>query len=157
MDTRINTLDSLGNQYRSWDLPSDADTRWLLEQGIPETWLYTPWPISSSTVSIDRRCFYEDPEGDRAFIFPCSDCGSIVDWIAWCPKNNRLASWLGIGFCIGDVDGIFNPATYLAGDALRIHADPIEWLKSARAGIVIVRPDLAGAYLGRVQRIVFAA
>jgi hypothetical protein len=155
VDAQVDTLDPLGDQHRSWGIPPNEDILWLLDHDIPETWLHTPWPVSSRTVSIERGCFCEDAEGDRAFIFRCTDRDTIIDLIAWHPESNRLASWLGTGFCIGDIDDIYNPATYFAGDALRVHASPIEWLKAARDGIVIARPDLAGAYLGRVQRIAF--
>jgi len=155
MSTPVDIPSPLGEQHRSWGIPADEDILWLLEQDIPETWLYTPWPISSTTVSIARGQFREDAEGDRALIFRCTDHNSIVDLIAWHPESNRLASWCGAGFCIGDIDDIFNPATYFAGDALRIHASPIEWLRADRDGIVIARPELAGVYLGRVPRIVF--
>ncbi len=64
-----------------------------------------------------------------------------------------VASWRGQAFCLGDIDDIFNPATYFAGDALRIHATPLDWLHADREGIVIVRPELAPAYLADCRRI----
>src|SRR5262249_11418165 len=126
MGIQVDIPTGLGDQHRSWGIPSDEDILWLLEQRIPESWLFTPWSISSSTVSIQRGRFHEDVEGDRAFIFRCTDCDSIVDLIAWHPESNRLASWLGAGFAIGDLDDIYNPATYFAGDALCVHRSPIE-------------------------------
>src|SRR5262245_451441 len=114
MDTQVDIPDSLGEQHRAWGIPSDEDVLWLLEQGIPETWLYTPWPILRTTVSIDHGYFCEDADGDRPLIFRCVDRDTIVDLTAWHPESNRLATWLGAGFCIGNIDDIFNPGTYFA-------------------------------------------
>ena len=68
----------------------------------------------------------------------------------------QLASWRGQAFCLGDVDDIFNPATYFDGGALRVHETPLQWLLADRDGIVIVRPDLAHAYLASCQRLAFS-
>jgi hypothetical protein len=54
------------------------------------------------------------------------------------------------------VDDIFNPATYFAGGALYVHETPLQWLLAEREGIVILRPDLARAYIANCQRLAFA-
>ena len=51
------------------------------------------------------------------------------------------------------MDDVFNPATYFAGGALRVHETPLQWLLAEREGIVILRPDLAHAYLANCQRL----
>ena len=71
----------------------------------------------------------------------------MVDLIAWQPRTDKLASWRGHAFCLGDVEDIFNPATYFAGDALGVHETPLQWLLAEREGIVILRPNLGHAYL----------
>jgi hypothetical protein len=62
-------------------------------------------------------------------------------------RTGALASWLGQAFCLGDLDDVFNPATYFADGALHVHETPLQWLVAERRGIVIVRRDLAHAYL----------
>ena len=127
----------------------------MLHQGISDTAL---WPISGATVCFDLKhgTFDLDPAGERALIFRAEDCDEVIDLIAWQPRTGQLASWRGQAFCLGDVDDIFNPATYFAGDALRVHETPLQWLLAERDGIVIVRPDLAHAYLANCQRLAFS-
>jgi hypothetical protein len=141
---------SLSSIHRSWGFPTDDELLWLLDQDVPENAL---WPISGATVHFDGIAFDLDDEGERALTFRAEDRGQVIDLIAWQPRTGKIASWRGQAFCLGDADDIFNPATYFAGDALRIHATPLDWLLANREGIVIVRPDLAPAYLSHCQRI----
>lgn len=140
----------LAAAHREWSFPNDAEILWLLAQGVSDKAL---WPISGATVRFDVATFDLDHEGERALTFCAEDRGKVIDLIAWQPRTGALASWRGQAFCLGDVDDIFNPATYFAGDALAIHATPLDWLLANREGIVIVRPDLAPAYLANCQRI----
>ncbi len=91
--------------------------------------------------------------GDQALIFKAEDRGVQTDFVAWQHRTGNHASWYGNAFCLGDQDDIFNPATYFAGDALRLHETPLDWLLAERDGIVIVRPDLVPAYLADRQRV----
>jgi hypothetical protein len=131
-------------RFSSRGFPSNDELRWLLRQGISDAAL---WPISGATVRLDGSTFALDPDGERALIFRAEDCGEVIDLIAWQPRTDKLASWRGIAFCLGDVDDIFNSATYFAGGALRVHETPLQWLRAERDGIMILRPDLAHAYL----------
>jgi hypothetical protein len=135
---------------RSWGFPNDDELAWFLDQGLSPDVL---WPISGAKVLFDGPRFSLDEEGERAFTFRALDRGKAVDLIAWNPRTGSLGSYRGQAFCLGDLDDIFNPATYFGEDALRVHATPLDWLKAAREGIVIVRPDLAPAYLSNCQRI----
>jgi hypothetical protein len=129
--------------HRSWGFPNDDDLCWLLDQGVSDEAL---WPISGATVRFDGATFDLDDEGERALTFRAEDCGKVIDLIAWQYRSEKLAAWCGQAFCLGDVDDIFNTATYFGGGALRVHATPLDWLLADRDGIVIVRPDLAPAY-----------
>jgi hypothetical protein len=140
----------LSAEHRSWGFPNDDELLWLLDQGVSGNAL---WPISGATVRFDGATFDLDHEGERALPFRAEDGGTAIDLIAWQPRTNKLASWRGQAFCLGDVDDIFNTATYFDGDALRVHTTPLDWLLADRDGIVIVRPDLAPAYLANCQRI----
>jgi hypothetical protein len=136
--------------HRDWGFPNDDELRWLLEQGVSESAL---WPISGATVRFNGGTFDLDHEGERALTFRAEDRSEVIDLIAWQPRTGVVASWRGQAFCLGDLDSILNPATYFAGDALRVHATPLDWLLSEREGIMIVRPDLAPAYLANCRRI----
>jgi hypothetical protein len=136
--------------HRLWGFPNDEELSWLLDQGVSPDVL---WPISGATVLFDGPRFSLDEEGERAMTFRALDRGKEIDLIAWNPRTGSIGSWRGQAFCLGDVDDIFNPATYFAGDALRVHATPLDWLVANRDGIVIVQPNLAPAYLANCQRI----
>jgi hypothetical protein len=117
--------------HRSWGFPNDDEILWLLDQGVSDNAL---WPISGARIRFDGATFHLDHAGERALTFRAEDRGEVIDLIAWQPRTGALASWRGQAFCLGDVDDIFNPATYFDG-------------------IVIVRPDLAPAHLTNCQRI----
>jgi len=142
---------SFAAAHRSWGFPTDDELRWLLRQGVSDAAL---WPIGGANVRFDCGTFELDNTGERVLTFQAVDCGEVIDLIAWQPQTDKLASWRGVAFCIGDVDDVFNPATYLAGGILKVHATPLQWLLADRDGIVIVRPDLAHAHLANRQRIV---
>jgi hypothetical protein len=111
-------LPSLAAEHCSWGFPTDDELRWLLRQGVNENAL---WPISGATVRFDGSTFDLDQNGVRAVIFRCYDHGEVIDIAAWSARTGQLASWRGQAFCLGDVDDIFNPATYFAGGALYVH------------------------------------
>ncbi len=115
---------------------------------------YEPWPIRSAKIVFDGLHGFDfATHGDQALIFKAEDRGVQTDFVAWEPRTGNLGSWYGNAFCLGDQDDIFNPATYFAGDALRLHETPLDWLLADRDGIVIVLPDLVPAYLADRQRV----
>jgi len=144
---------SLAAVHRSWGFPTDDELLWLLDHGVSDKAL---WPIAGTTVRFDGDTFDLDDKGERALILRATDRGEVVDLVAAAMpiQTGALASWRGQAFCLGDLDDVFNPATYFAGDALRIHPTPLDWLLADRDGIVIVRPDLAHAYLANCPRLV---
>jgi hypothetical protein len=135
--------------------PKDAELRWLLAKGITGDAMALPWPIRGSSVIFDGTVFsFADSGGDRAVIFRAEDLAATVDLIAWQPRTGQLATWLGVGFCLGNADDISNPATYFDGDSLRIHTTPLEWLKADREGIVIVQWRDAYNWLHHCRRVI---
>jgi hypothetical protein len=146
---------SLAAVHRSWGLPDDRLIRWLLDQGVRESAMLEPWPLGGARVLFDGCGFDVVPDGELAVTFRIDDCGEVLDLAAWAPRSGKMASWCGVGFAIGQ-DQIFNPASYFDGGALRVHADPLAWLKADRDGVVIVKPELTYAYLRNVRRLSFA-
>ena len=125
-----------------WDIPSDLEIAWLLQQGISEPAMITPPVVlAANVVFLDGNTFDFDAGGVRAFIFREPN-----DLIAWRPASKRVATWRSSAFALGE-DAIWNPASYFMGTALRVHRTPLEWLKADRDGIVIVKPELTHAYL----------
>jgi hypothetical protein len=140
-----------------WRVPAPnlAELRWLRGQGVSRSAILCPWPIGAANVKFDGDAFALDPNGERALTFLVEDCGEVIDIAAWQPRTGQLATWLSAAFAIGQ-EKIFNPATYFADSALRVHETPLQWLQAEREGIVIVRPDLAHAHLANCQRLAFS-
>lgn len=132
-----------------------AELEWLFAHGVAPDAMAEPWPIRSARVVFDGLHGFDfTRDGEPAIIFKAEDCGEEIDLIAWQPRTEKLASWHGNTFCLGDLDQIDNPATYFMDGALRIHADPLDWLRASREGIVVLRRDFAYAHLRFCPRIV---
>jgi hypothetical protein len=146
---------TLQDVFGSLPLPSGRVLRWLLGQGVPFDSLYG---VKAAWVTFDGAGFDFDPvmTGSPVLIFRCADNGHTPDICAWSIRHNKLATWRGAGFCIGDVDQCFNPATWFAGGGLRVHRTPLDWLKAGCDGIMILRPELCHAYLRHVPRVICA-
>jgi len=134
-----------------WDIPSDLEIAWLLQQGISEPAMITPPVVlASNVVFLDGNTFDFDAGGVRAFIFREPN-----DLIAWRPASKRVATWRSSAFALGE-DAIWNPASYFMGSALRVHADPLAWLKADRDGVCIVQAQLTYANLRHARGLSFA-
>lgn len=138
-----------------WDIPNEAEVRWLLHQGLSEKALMTPTLIRAANVEfLNGGTFDFVASGERAFILVVDDNELMIDLVAWKPQRDAIATWRGAAFALGQ-DAIFNPASYFDGSALRVHRTPHEWLRAERDGIVIVQPRSTYAYL-RDARLSFA-
>ena len=154
---RDKETESIASVHRSLPFPSDDELRWLLSQGIEEAAMGNPWVIKGAAVHFDGDTFeFASANGVRAIIFRAEDCGETIDLVACHFRTGRLASWRGAAFCLGDLEQLFNPATCFMGGALRVHQSPLDWLRSSRDGIVILRPGMAHAYLAQCPRLVCA-
>lgn len=87
-----------------------------------------PYCVGGGRAAFHGNAFEFDAHGVPVITFRAEDRGEVNDLIAWDPTKGRLASWRGLGFCLGDLDEVFNPATYFGGGALWAHEAPLEWL-----------------------------
>jgi len=139
-------------EFQKLDIPSDAEVAWLLKQGATPESMVRPWCIRSAWVRLERGPRFAlsapgEADSQRALIFRCDDRGEPVDLAAWQPRTGGLGLLTGAGFCIGDLDQCFNPATFFMGGALRIHRWPLAWLAAEREGIVVIDASKAHAIL----------
>jgi hypothetical protein len=142
--------------HRSLPIPSDGIVRWLIDQGISDAAMTSPWPVKQARVTfVGADTFDFDDSGEPAPIFRAADHGETIDLVAWQVRSGRLASWRGVAFAIGDVAEIWNPASWFMDSALRVHRSPLEWLRANRDGICIVQPRFTYAYLRHVPRLSF--
>lgn len=76
--------------------------------------------------------FEHDENGERWFAFEEAD-----DFVFWHPGRNRLSAYANRAFALGEAV-VDNPATYSFDCNLNIFADPLEWLRANRDGIVVL-------------------
>jgi hypothetical protein len=150
----------LSGVHRAWGTLNEAQGAWLTKQGVSAAAVLEPTPIGATWVRFldDDGTFdaASTEAGTKALTFRVSNVdGEDIDLAAWSPRTGQTGLWYGRGFALGQ-DQIDNPATYFDGDALRVHADPLAWLKADRDGICIIRPELTYAMLRHVQRVSFA-
>lgn len=152
-DATGNPKDGNAHSSQQWQIPapSPVELRWLRGQGVSRAAISYPWPIGATNVTFKGSGF-ELVADERVLTFLVEDYGEIIDIAAWQPRTGRIATWLNAGFAIGQ-EQIFNPATYFDDGALYVHETPLQWLLAERNGIVIVRPDLAHAYLANCRRL----
>ncbi len=139
-------------------IPEEDQVRWLIAQGVSDEAMLSPWLLKAASVKFLGGGTFEfndrDGRGERAIVFRANDHGEPIDLLAWSARTNRLASWRGAAFCLGDVDDCFNPGSWALGGGLRVHLTPLDWLKADRDGIVIVNPALSYSCLRNRPRLV---
>jgi hypothetical protein len=138
-----------------WFSLDQSERDWLKRENVLDAALGILPQVGAATVKFGGKLFAQDPEGERALTFVIHDCEQFIDFAAWHPRTQQLATWRGAGFAIGQ-DAIFNPASYFDGGALRVHSNRISWLRANRNGIVICAPEITNAHLASVPRLLFA-
>lgn len=83
-------------------------------------------------------------ENEQVFVILVRDAfGHAVDIVAWDPESNRLGTWLGVAYALGQ-------ASVLTGHlsvGLPVHRTPLNYLRAAGKGIVILNASTARSYL----------
>jgi hypothetical protein len=150
-------ISSLAELFNALPLPSGKSLRWLLDQGVAFDTLYK---VKSGWVIFDDRGSFDlDPAmtGDPVMIMQATDADAadaVIDLVAWSARDHKVATWRRVAFALGDVSQCFNPASRFCGDALRIHASPLDWLKADGDGLMILQPRFVHTYLRFVPRVV---
>jgi hypothetical protein len=148
---------TLASVQRRWGALSEEQGAWLVKQGVPPEALLDPTPVGAANVCFhDDGTFAASASGTAVLTFRVADVDAVdIDLAAWSPRTGELASWYGRAFALGE-DQIFNPASFFAGAALRIHEDPLAWLCAGREGICIIKPEVTYAMMRHVPRVTFA-
>ena len=144
-----------GETLLPWYKLADDQRAWLQERSVFDAALGVCPQVGTAHVTFYEDHFEEDPDGSPAFIFVIHDSGEFIDFAAWDHKTGQLGTWRGFGFAINQ-DAISNPASRFDGGALRVHANPLAWLKAERDGIVIANPARTYAYLRNYGPLSFA-
>jgi hypothetical protein len=83
-------------------------------------------------------------ENEQVFVILVRDAfGNAVDIVAWDLETNHIGTWLGVAYALGQ-------ASVLAGHlsaGLPVHRTPLNYLRAAGKGIVILNASTARSYL----------
>jgi hypothetical protein len=71
--------------------------------------------------------------------------GAPVDIVGWQPAAGWLGTWRGVAWAINQ-ETIYRPRLD-EHRALKVHPTPLEWLRDECRGVVLLRPQLAAAFL----------
>ena len=119
---------------------------------IPADALAGPVPVRSGYVVFDELGFEFEQhhrhgeEGVRAFLFLVTDGQGVArDVVAWSPSLNKLTTWLGRAWALGE-EAVYRPRLSPHGE-LPVWRSPVEWLKARRKGLCLVRLKAAAHYL----------
>lgn len=134
--TKVNS-DYLDAPPLGWLLPRHLT--WLRANGVPMDAIIQPEPVrlAHGFGAHDGR-FERDPTGPDWFVF--FEC---EDLIFWRPRTGEVATWAGRAFALGE-SAIDNASGYALDGHLHVFADPLQWLRSGRRGIVVL--DWARAF-----------
>jgi hypothetical protein len=118
--------------------------------GIDALDLCSPWPVMADRVIFQPNHIFnfarhsEEGTAENAFIIGALGLGGLTDLVAWDPRTDRHALWLGSCFALGEAQ-IFRP-NFGVGP-LPIWRSPLGWLRAGRTGIVILQPHAVPSYL----------
>jgi hypothetical protein len=144
---------ALSEQNRGRIVPQAARD-WFVANGVPPVNLVKTWAgyydivLHDDVVFLDNGCFefsrYREDKSRGALTFVCwSQDGIAEDVCAWQATTGKIATWLGRARMLGE-DNLLGPR--LDG-ALMVHADPLEWFRANRSGVVILNRARAAPLL----------
>jgi hypothetical protein len=123
--------------------PSQADLDSFRRAGIDVMALATQTAMQVATGDVAQDGLFEpDAAGERWFAFREDAADDIVFWQR---ESGRLASWSGRVFALGQ-EIIGQAATYSFDCALNIFADPVDWLRARRDGVVVLPNSWPAAF-----------
>ncbi len=117
-------MTSANEYWRSLRVLNQLQIDWLISHGVP------PLALGSAAHAPLKRF-------DDGVAVALEDAAGIYDVAHWHVKTRSISMYTDTGFALGE-SNIDNPGTYSFDGALKIHDEPLGWLKSGRAGIVIV-------------------
>lgn len=117
----------------TWGAPNQQQIDWLIASGVTVDAMIHPATMQATrgNRAADGR-FEADATGPCWLVFPEPE-----DEIFWQPRTGEIATDTGRAFALGEAV-IDDHWTYSFTGNLRIFADPLDWLRAGRDGIVIV-------------------
>lgn len=118
----------------------------LLKLGVPASVIasgvdHAPFGVVHAE-AIGGAYWQPAPHGQAHVIQPVIADGQIIDLIAWrTAEPKRWQFRTGFAWCLGEDN--FTRRAWDAGEPLQVHATPLEFLKSAGTGLVVLDWDAA--------------
>lgn len=132
-------------------LPTQEELDWILAQDVSTTALVRPLAMKVAAGDLGQDGHFEaDDSGPRWLAFQQEH-----DLVLWQPRRRLLVAEWRRSFALGE-DIVDNPGTYAFDCNLNIFAEPLEWLRANRDGIVIIDWSRAFDRLRDVPRIAIA-
>jgi hypothetical protein len=122
------------------------------ERGVEAINLFKAWSTQADRVVFNDEYFEfadeDDDRGERVFTMGVISTNGLNDVVAWHPSSGRLATWLGLGFALGE----FQISDHVDNDSagLPVFRSPMGWLCAGCQGIVVVRKTFAHIVLKKV-------
>jgi len=134
------------DHWRSLPVINQIMFDWLLDKGVAPlsvgSGINSPLKVVCGNCAADGW-FDTCPAGDPHIGILVEDRAGPIDVAFWHPRSGKTATLLNYGFALGE-HLIDNPGVDSFHGALKIHANPVEWLRAGRDGIVIL--DWTGAF-----------
>src|SRR4029079_2515563 len=100
----------------------------LMREGVSLDTLSMEPSIQIANVNFDAYDNFEfDEAGAPAFIFEVWECGRFIDYVAWDPEGEMLASWRNAAFSVVQ-DVVANPGTYALGGQVSMYSSVLHYL-----------------------------
>jgi hypothetical protein len=128
----------------------------FLKHGVEAINLFKAWSTQADCVTFNGEYFEfaDDNDVSGVQVFTMGVIGEIglIDVLAWHPSSGRLATWLGLGFGLGEAEINHHVDNDSAG--LAVFRTPLNWLRAGCEGIVIVHKAFANIALANVRRLI---
>ena len=131
--------------YRSLPVIPQAMIDYLLDRGVEPLALGSGanWPLKGARGVYASDGWFDPVEfGSACYAVPIDDGDGVIDVAFWDARTGDTGRLLRCGFALGEQQ-INNPGTCSLGGHLKIHASPLDWLRSGRDGIFVLDWGLA--------------
>lgn len=132
-------------------LPTQAEIDWLLSQDVATSAMVRPIAMMVAVGDLGEAGHFEAADGGSRWLAFEQE----RDLVLWQPRRKLLVSEYRRAFALGE-DIVDNPGTYAFDCNLNIFADPLDWLRANRDGIVVIDWTRAFDRLRDVPRIAIA-
>lgn len=141
--------------YRSLPVIPQSMIDHLLDRGVDPLTLGSgaDWPLKVARGLCANDGWFDPVDfGSACYAVPIDDGDGVIDVAFWDTRSGDTGRLLKCGFALGEQQ-INNPGTDSLGGHLKIHASPLDWLRSGRDGIFVLDWSLAFNRLRHCPRI----